>query len=366
MVIFRDALLRLLPTSIPSSFKQMDEGDRAWRGRVFLMTWSRGYPESLSWAMALVTEAEHVAEMKALVAEADDEVIRDAVKTRRDAEGQVQDGPSERALMARAMTQFERDDAGDWVPVGVWLATNKGLQARMLPGSASRDAFMKYVLSDASRPTAPYSTTKLGWPDWIEWATWSLSDMHVRMMVEVHPTLTLAQLYAREVLSEQTPASPTDPNLQPTLEPPQPVNSSPRELKGGLGSRATKSVKPSSPPTRPNPPTEATSAGAPDRPGRNRRRRVRGRRDDGPDRRWTSGGGISGGDHGEGGDERDDWREDWRHSRPSRSVPVRDPRHRSHRGARAGGADRVTHTSDRWCRRRGRRSLPDCRVPSRR
>jgi hypothetical protein len=161
------------------------------------------------------------------------------------------------------MTQFERDDAGAWQPVGVWLATDKCLQARMLPGSASRDTFMKYVLSDASRPTAPYSTTKLGWPDWIEWAVWSLSDGYVRMMVEVHPTVTLDQLYGREVLREQGPASITDPNGQSALDPAQTVNSESRELTGGLGGHSIKVAKARSTLTKSRSPVEATSDSTP-------------------------------------------------------------------------------------------------------
>jgi hypothetical protein len=133
------------------------------------------------------------------------------------------------------MRQEERDDAGNWIPVGVWLATAKRLQARMLPGSASRDAFMKYVLADASRPTAPFSTTKLGWPDWIEWAVWSLYDGHIRRMFEVPPTVTLDQLYAREVLGEATPGPLYDPKHQPTAEIPPLGGFGNRELHGGIG-----------------------------------------------------------------------------------------------------------------------------------
>src|SRR4051812_1596518 len=141
--------------------------------------------------------------------------------------------------MARAMVQYERDDSATFVPVGVWLATAKRLQARMLPGSASRDAFMKYVLADASRPTAPYSTTKLGWPDWIEWATWSLSDGHIRMMREVEPEVTLDQMYAIYVLGDAKAGPMHDPKHQPTAD----IPAIGRELKSGIGNGTKGRVK---------------------------------------------------------------------------------------------------------------------------
>lgn len=135
------------------------------------------------------------------------------------------------------MVQFERGDDREFAPVGVWLATTKRLQARMLPGSASRDAFMRYVLSDAQRPKVSFSNEKLGWPDWIEWAVWSLSDGHIRMMTEVEPTVTLDQLYAREVLGERKPAPLYDPKHQPTPDVPDLKGFGKRELAGGLGRR---------------------------------------------------------------------------------------------------------------------------------
>ena len=138
--------------------------------------------------------------------------------------------------MARAMVQKERNDAGDFIPVGVWLATTKRLQARMLPGSASRDAFMKYILSTATRPRVSFTNTKLGWPDWIEYATWSLSDGHVRLMIEVEPMVTLDQLYATHVLGEAKPGPLYDPKHQPTVDVPDLAGfGSKRELSGGIG-----------------------------------------------------------------------------------------------------------------------------------
>ena len=140
-------------------------------------------------------------------------------------------------LMARAMLQYEHGDDGGWVPVGVWLATPRRLQARMLPGSASRDAFMKYVLSDASRPHQSFSNTKGTWEDWIEWAVWSLTDGMIHFMTEVEPAVTLERLYARAVLGETVPGPLSDPKFTPTTEVPVLGGIKSTELRGGLGGK---------------------------------------------------------------------------------------------------------------------------------
>jgi hypothetical protein len=64
----------------------MDEVEQAWRGRVFLMTWALGYPETLAWGMALNTDPEHEAWAKAMVADADDDRIRAVVQGRKEEE----------------------------------------------------------------------------------------------------------------------------------------------------------------------------------------------------------------------------------------------------------------------------------------
>ena len=139
--------------------------------------------------------------------------------------------------MARAMVQEDRDDKGDFRPVGVWLATSKRIQARMLPGSASRDIYMQYVLDDASRPTINFTNVKGTWEDWIEWATWSLSDMQFHRMTEVQPEVTLDRLYAREVLGETVPGPAFDQKFVPTTEVPALGGYKGRELHGGLGGK---------------------------------------------------------------------------------------------------------------------------------
>ena len=161
--------------------------------------------------------------------------------------------------MARAMVQEERNDKGDFAPTGVWLATSKRLQARMLPGSASRDRYMQYVLADVSRPTINFTNVKGTWEDWIEWAAWSLSGMYVHRMTEVAPAVTLDRLYAREVLGETLPGSLDD----QAFVPPGLGGDTVRELHGGLGGRSTRSAAAAAPVTRSNPPTEATSASSP-------------------------------------------------------------------------------------------------------
>ena len=156
------------------------------------------------------------------------------------------------------MVQEDRDDKGEFRPVGVWLATEAGIEARMLPGSASRDIDRQYVLDDVSRPTINFTNVKGTWEDWIEWATWSLSDMQFHRMTEVAPAVSLDRLYAREVLGETVPGSHDDqafvsPGLGDTV----------RELHGGLGGPSTRSTAAPAPLTRSNPPTEANSASYP-------------------------------------------------------------------------------------------------------
>lgn len=133
------------------------------------------------------------------------------------------------------MVVHERGDAGEWKPVGVFLATSKRLQARMLPGSASRDAFMKTVLADSVRPHEPFSTAKGTWEDWIEYAVWSLTDGMVHFMTEVQPAVNLERTYAREVLGETVPGPLNDLKHTPTTEAPALGGYKARELRGGIG-----------------------------------------------------------------------------------------------------------------------------------
>ena len=165
--------------------------------------------------------------------------------------------------MARAMVQEDRDDTGEFRPVGVWLATEAGVEARMLPGSASRDRYRQYVLDDVRRPTINFTNVKGTWEDWIEWATWSLSDMQFHRMTEVAPAVTLDRLYAREVLGETVPGPAFDQQFAPTTEVPVLGGYKVRELHGGLPGHSTSTAQAAAPPTRSTPPTPPTSESTP-------------------------------------------------------------------------------------------------------
>ena len=78
-----DPLLQLLPSEPPWSFLDLSREEQAWRGRVFLMTWSMGGTTVFSWSVALNDTPLHNAELIALVANTPDERIRSEVERRR-------------------------------------------------------------------------------------------------------------------------------------------------------------------------------------------------------------------------------------------------------------------------------------------
>jgi hypothetical protein len=82
----KEPLFDLLPQERPAAFDALPEAEQAWRGRTYLMTWSLGGTEMFSWAVALNDEPVHNAEMKALAAQADDDLIRATVEGRLAAE----------------------------------------------------------------------------------------------------------------------------------------------------------------------------------------------------------------------------------------------------------------------------------------
>lgn len=120
--------------------------------------------------------------------------------------------------MAFAAVQFDRQPDASWKPVGMWFATARRLQCRMLPGDSERDWFMTNWLDEARKPTMPDGT--LGdWQDWLRQACWRLTNGHTRMLVACQPKLTLDQTYQYEVLGiEPAPLNP--PRLRPTEAPP--------------------------------------------------------------------------------------------------------------------------------------------------
>ena len=78
-----DPLLQLLPSEPPWSFLDLPPAEQAWRGRVFLMTWSMGGTTVFSWSVALNDEPLHNAELIALEVNTPDERIRSEVERRR-------------------------------------------------------------------------------------------------------------------------------------------------------------------------------------------------------------------------------------------------------------------------------------------
>lgn len=48
-----DPILRFLPDEIPRVFAGLDPVDQGRRGRLWLVLWSAGYPEWVSWTYAL-------------------------------------------------------------------------------------------------------------------------------------------------------------------------------------------------------------------------------------------------------------------------------------------------------------------------
>src|SRR5258707_591162 len=92
----KEAPFGLLPPERPTPFDAFPEAEQAWRGRTYLMTWSLGGTEMFSWAVALNDEPVHNAEMRALVAQADDDLIRATVEGRLTAEqGTTDQGSSD-------------------------------------------------------------------------------------------------------------------------------------------------------------------------------------------------------------------------------------------------------------------------------
>ena len=113
--------------------------------------------------------------------------------------------------MARAMLIFERQDDTSWVPTIVILATPERLQGRALPGNPDRDARLARYLSDALPPRINDDTDERGtYEDWITWALNACANGMTSWATEVEPTLTVDELYGREVLDAIPAAAPVD------------------------------------------------------------------------------------------------------------------------------------------------------------
>jgi hypothetical protein len=63
-----DLLQHYLPSERPARFDSLPLIDRAWRGRLFLMTWAFTGSAAYAWAVSGVTDPVEVAESIALVA----------------------------------------------------------------------------------------------------------------------------------------------------------------------------------------------------------------------------------------------------------------------------------------------------------
>lgn len=70
-----DPVLRFLPEAdaLPSSYRLLPAVERAWRGRLMLMTWIISGNETYAWSVALADGEPHNTESRQLVASVPDE-----------------------------------------------------------------------------------------------------------------------------------------------------------------------------------------------------------------------------------------------------------------------------------------------------
>ena len=77
----RDALLRRIPGERPAMFDRLAPGEKAWRGRVFLVTYilcdgpSSGARTAFAWSVALSQDENACSDNRALIAEIGDDAI---------------------------------------------------------------------------------------------------------------------------------------------------------------------------------------------------------------------------------------------------------------------------------------------------
>lgn len=125
------------------------------------------------------------------------------------------------------MVRYARDGDGSWKPVTVFLGSPRLLQGKTLPGDPERDLWLAGILASAKPPDlSDFGAVDLGtFEDWIGWAVgdekrgWpgALTNGHDTWATEVAPTVSVDQLYQREVLGIE-PRPLTRPDLQPTIE----------------------------------------------------------------------------------------------------------------------------------------------------
>lgn len=122
--------------------------------------------------------------------------------------------------MAKAMLLCERQPDGEFKPVTVFLAVKNRLQMKTLPGSARRDAFVARVTANPGPDKDPQTGQPRSVEAWLEnFALDAYSNGHATWTVMVEPTLTIDELYQREVLGIE-PKRIVRPELQPTTEAP--------------------------------------------------------------------------------------------------------------------------------------------------
>jgi hypothetical protein len=98
------------------------------------------------------------------------------------------------------MLLFERQADTSWLPTTVILATPKRLQGKCLRGSPDRDGHLARILADALPRRINDQTEERGtFEDWVGWAVDHLANGHTTWATEVVPTLTVDELYQREV-----------------------------------------------------------------------------------------------------------------------------------------------------------------------
>ena len=111
------------------------------------------------------------------------------------------------------------------MPTTVILATPKRLRGRCLPGSPDRDARLAMLLGDAIPPRINDFTEDRGtFLDWVDWALNALANGHTSWATEVKATVTVDELFHREVLDVvrvalAEPSAAKDRDQTPEVEP---------------------------------------------------------------------------------------------------------------------------------------------------
>ncbi len=84
MIEHDDPVLALLPAvdDLPISYRELPTRERAWRGRLMLMTWILTGNETYAWSVALADGEPHNTESQQLVASVPDDRLLDELRRR--------------------------------------------------------------------------------------------------------------------------------------------------------------------------------------------------------------------------------------------------------------------------------------------